>query len=118
MIELSLAFLANLKYFFIFMASGTAVFFIVDAIANGAAIDSNPQIEDAKKREFKKRLPKTIAIMIVFSLLACVPDINDLWRIRISLIKYELASPDNVKKATEEIEHLAKKLEEKYLGNR
>jgi len=59
--------------------------------------------------------PIFVASIIALSLLV-VPDIGDMWRARISLIKWQLASPENVQKATETIERIGKKLECKYLG--
>lgn len=53
---------------------------------------------------------------MVFSLLTCIPDVDDLVKVRIALIKYQLASPGNVKEATDTIERIGKKLECKYLG--
>lgn len=55
-------------------------------------------------------------IVLLFGVLASVPSINDLWRVRIGLIKYNLASPENVKQTIETIERIGKKLECKYLG--
>lgn len=48
--------------------------------------------------------------------LSCVPTIDDVWKVRIGLIKFGLASPDNVKSGVETIERVGKKLECKYLG--
>ena len=60
-----------------------------------------------------KGLMVTLGLALFFSL---VPSTDQLFRIRLNLIKFELASPDNVKKGTEEIANIAKKLECKYLG--
>jgi hypothetical protein len=64
------------------------------------------------KRLFKKAAIAT-AILATF---ATIPDVNDLWRARIALVKLELASPENVQKGTEAIERIARRLECKYLG--
>lgn len=45
-----------------------------------------------------------------------IPTVDDLWKVRISLIKLELASPQNIEKGSEEIARIAKKLECKYIG--
>jgi len=47
---------------------------------------------------------------------ACIPTISDLWTVRISLIKYQLAAPQNVSKGIAKIEEIGRKLECKYLG--
>lgn len=49
-------------------------------------------------------------------LLCCMPRVDDLWKIRISLIKLELSSPENLNKASVDIERIGHKLECKYLG--
>ena len=59
--------------------------------------------------------PIFVASIVAFSLLV-IPDIGDLWRARIALIKWNLASPANVQKTVETIERIGKKLECKYLG--
>lgn len=59
---------------------------------------------------------KTLIASIVGSLFACIPDVNDLWKVRISLIKYELSSKENIQQAAETIERIGTKLECKYLG--
>jgi hypothetical protein len=55
------------------------------------------------------------AFIFIF-LLALIPSVDDLWKVRIGLIKLELASPENIQKSTDEITRIAKKLECKYLG--
>lgn len=51
-----------------------------------------------------------------FFVLSMIPTTDQMFHIRLNLIKFELASPDNVRKGTEEIANIAKKLECKYLG--
>ncbi len=53
---------------------------------------------------------------IIFGLLACVPTMDDLWKVRIGIVKYRLASTENLTKASETIERIGLKLECKYLG--
>lgn len=59
---------------------------------------------------------KLLTPCILLSVLACIPDMHDILKIRIALIKYHLASPENVKQTTDTIERIGKKLECKYLG--
>jgi hypothetical protein len=59
---------------------------------------------------------RTFGVGVVCAVLACMPSIDDLWKTRIALIKFHLASPENVEKATDEIARIGKKLECKYLG--
>jgi len=64
-----------------------------------------------------KRFFKCAAIATaLFAVLTAIPDVDDLWRARIALLKLELASPENAQKGIEEIARIARKLECKYLG--
>lgn len=54
--------------------------------------------------------------LLIPAFFAALPSIDDIWRVRISLVKLQLASPNNIEKGTEAIERIAKKLECKYLG--
>ena len=58
----------------------------------------------------------TSIAMFICAPFALIPDTDDLWKIRIGIIKLQLASPKNLEKGTEEISRIAKKLECKYLG--
>ncbi len=72
-------------------------------------------------KEFAKKLLKQIKtiyipVWVFLLLFSFIPSVEDLWKVRISLLKYQLASPENIEKGAEEIGRLAKKLECKYLG--
>jgi hypothetical protein len=58
----------------------------------------------------------TGAGFLIFGLLAAVPTVNDLWRVRLSLIAFEAASPENVVKAGAHLETIVEGLECKYLN--
>lgn len=74
-------------------------------------------IDDPVVREHliknRKKLILFFVVCLCFSLL---PSTEDIWKVRIGLIKFQLASPENIKKGTDEIAVIAKKLECKYLG--
>lgn len=55
-------------------------------------------------------------IATFFFILSATPKAEDLFRVRLALLKWELASPENVNKGVEEIQRIAKKLECKYIG--
>lgn len=59
---------------------------------------------------------KLSPVALIFLLIAVTPTVNDIWRIRIGLIKLELSSPENINKASDEIQRIGEKLECKYLG--
>jgi hypothetical protein len=106
MIELILALFVNLQC----LAGITAFVWVV---YRGITLMqfSTSAVEIAKvagKREFK--------YWIALGLIASIPGVGDLWRVRIGLLKYQMASPENVQKGVEEIGRIAEKLECKYLG--
>lgn len=70
--------------------------------------------DDAAK--FKKILSKIIPFFILSLFIAIIPRTDDLWRVRINLIKLSLASPENLTKAASELEKISKGLECKYLN--
>jgi hypothetical protein len=65
-----------------------------------------------------RRTAKIIALSLILPslLITILPTIDDLWKVRISLIKFEMASPENIKGGVETIERIGHKLECKYLG--
>jgi len=77
-------------------------------------------LTEDKKIQLKGRarfaLMKLLPLTFVVSLVICIPSIEDLWKVRIGLIKLELASPENIEKGADEIARIAKRLECKYLG--
>lgn len=89
-------------------------------------IEDKPKPEDFDSNNLRKlrvylnkaRLIKnySITLFILTLFIAIAPSPFDLWKIRISLIKLELSSPENVKSSVEEISRIGKKLECKYLG--
>lgn len=72
----------------------------------------NDEYVKHRRRVFLLQSP----IAVFLGLVLLVPDADDVVKMRITLIKYHLASPENVGKATETIERIGKKLECKYLG--
>jgi hypothetical protein len=73
--------------------------------------------KDAANAAACKRFFKRAAIVASIScMVSAFPDVDDIWRARITLVKMELSSPENVQKGAEEIERIAQHLECKYLG--
>lgn len=111
------AMLGNLKIAFTLAAVlGSALYLILLGIA---AMNDDVY----SRREETRGLPKLLKFKWKFAtflistvLIASIPDANDLWRVRVSMIKLELASPDNLSKGVETIERIGQKLECKYLG--
>lgn len=80
--------------------------------------DTGGHNDDEKKETSKwwKNYFKIIPFFLFLCLLSGLPSVEDLWKVRIGLIKLELASPENLSKSSEVIERIGKKLECKYLG--
>lgn len=71
--------------------------------------------EESIKKYFKY-YKIVIPVILISSLFVSLPNVETLWKVRIGLIKYTLASSDNLEKGVEAIERIGKKLECKYLG--
>lgn len=73
--------------------------------------------EESKARLEKAKglWPKLVLAATIIGLFQIVPSLSDIWKVRIGLIKYKLASPENIVKATDEITRIGHELECKYL---
>lgn len=70
--------------------------------------ESLPKVK-AWFRRFLWALPVTV-------LLCSVPSLDDVWRLRVNLLKLEVASPENVAKLGGHVEEVVTALECKHLG--
>ena len=73
----------------------------------------------ADKDEWMKaapRLKQVAVVSLAFMALSTVPTLDSLWKVRVGLLKLELASPDNVKAVGGHVEEIVKALECKHLG--
>jgi hypothetical protein len=106
-IDILLAFLMNIKTLAIFVAvlGGFVMFCFLMTCTEE---EFKPYLNKIKWRYFP--------IWVLFVLISLTPSIKEIWEVRIALIKYQLASPENIAKSTEEISRIAKKLECEYLG--
>lgn len=118
--ELILAALENLKIFFIaacFASSLASILYAIRIFAElSVDLKYGGEKEADKYASAKKTFFRITWLPVIFGALICIPTINDLWKVRIALIKYHLAAPDNFKQTTDTIERIGKKLECKYLG--
>lgn len=72
---------------------------------------------EEKQRQNCKNVSNLLLIIGCISLpFVVIPTMNDLWRVRIGLIKLELSSEENIQKAGDEIQRIGQRLECKYLG--
>ena len=59
---------------------------------------------------------RALLLLIISLPLGSLPSITDLWKVRVGLIKFQLALPENIKAGSETIERIAHKLECQYVG--
>jgi hypothetical protein len=64
----------------------------------------------------KKGLKITLPIFVITLSLGLIPTVDQMFKIRIGLLKLELTNKENVQVGVDEIGKIAKKLECKYLG--
>jgi hypothetical protein len=114
MFEFTLAMMSNLKCLVILSAAvgGCAVFILTLLFV----ADFDCSREPFGVRANRVHLGRVLIVTVVCAIIGCIPDMNDMWKVRIGLIKYEMASPKNVNAAAEEIVRLGHKLECKYIG--
>lgn len=112
-IEILLGLLQNLSFFFTFLLISWAILIAIATLNIPLSFNEEERNNSIK---FRSILFKKWPILIPLLLIALMPSVDSLWKIRISLIKLELASPENVRKGTEKITDIAHKLECKYLG--
>src|ERR1700747_2961935 len=119
-LEFILAMASNVSTFFwiIGIAFGI-VSIILFLIACGMSMDASEK-DNAKDKKDAENMWKIWKTAFIFTLICvpigCLPQVGDLWKVRLSLIKFELASPENIKAGAETIERVAHKIECSYLG--
>lgn len=118
-IEFLLALFGNLKCLSSLLAClfgcGVFVYFVIGLITfieDYSRDKSEPFFDKTKK----KVLLYCVLIELPLLGLFVTPSIEELWKVRISLIKLQLASPENISKGVDEITRIGKRLEERYLG--
>ena len=99
----------------------TVFFFIlgvVAVVASGFGIAMANE-ENSSEREAalgRSLMAKFIPAAIVCIVLATIPGPESMWKVRVGLMKLELASPENVKAVGGHVEEIVKALECKHLG--
>lgn len=84
-------------------------------------VSAHQELEDKNESKYIKWMIKAsfyfFIFWIFFQLIIYIPSPEDLWKVRLNLIKYRLASPQNVNQGVKQIQDIADKLEKKYLGD-
>lgn len=116
MLEFVLAMAANVSCFFwaIGVTFGVATVFIFLFASSCSMSDKRSEKESAP--DAWKLCKTSFIFTLILGTVGSLPQVNDLWKVRIGLVKFELASPENIKAGTETIERVAHKLECSYLG--
>lgn len=121
MIEFLLGTAYNARALFNFLAflSGAGLFISTFGVfvSHSYENDGETRSFDPATRKFWRHSWLLCITILGFTIVpACVPNVEDLWKIRIGMIKLQLASPQNVEKGAAEIIRIGKKLECRYLG--
>lgn len=111
-LEIGLAFVSNLRILFVLFGLISTVVICITLIAH---LDEDEK--SVKKHMYLKQCLFFIVLTMILFSLSCIPNVNELWKVRIGLIKLEMASPENVKSGVEVIERVGRELECKYLSN-
>lgn len=112
-LEIALAMVENLKQAACVALCIYAVgWFILALFKIDEYSDSQTQ-RNIKRITMLKKFAPYAFVLFVFTLL---PDVNDIWKVRVGLIKLELTDKTNIQAGVEAIERIGKKLECKYIG--
>lgn len=115
MLEIGLVILSKMSAVAgMFAIIGTAAYLLSAMLA--AAERAADNAHDTGCQDFFKRVKRYWVFLAILGIIGAIPSVDEVYKIRISLIKYELSSPENVVKATATIERIGEKLECKYLG--
>lgn len=108
---------AVMGVFSVLLGIATIVMIIASVVASAeAARYSDSERSKAQAALLGKITKRVTTIFVLTLVLAMIPDVDEIWKVRISLIKFQLASPQNLEKGTEAIERIGKVLECKYIG--
>jgi hypothetical protein len=120
-LEILLAIAQNISSFFWFIATASGVVLVVLSVA--LAVCSEGSGDHSKTPEANKDIAtvgkiwwRVFILLIISITIGSLPKVDDLWKIRVSMIKLYLASPENIKAGSETIERIAKRLECQYIG--
>jgi hypothetical protein len=64
----------------------------------------------------KRLLTAAVISGVLGSVIGSLPDVADLWKVRVELVKFELASPENIKAGVAAIERIGSHFECELLG--
>jgi hypothetical protein len=111
-LEFLLAWATELHGVVVVFALAAVAALVISIVGRFIVIDVDGSMRDI----FIPPVWKLLWVAITLSLLTTIPTVDSLWRVRVGLLKLELASPENVKALGGHIEEVVKKLECKHLG--
>lgn len=122
MIEFFWAYFLNfvnvIEYIFVIFGILFGVIYFVLVLVTETSYTVGEEEKNKKKiYSFLIFIKKLLFYIAPISLFLAFPSPEDLWKVRINLVKYELASPKNVNQGAQKIQEIADKLEKKYLGD-
>ena len=114
-LEIGIAILMNLSE----LAGIIVIMGIIGSIFSGGSFLMHKDLGEERSAAGALQFLKVAALVTLLTLpVALFPSIDDVWKVRVGLLKLELASPENIKSGAEEISRIAKKLECKYFGGK
>jgi hypothetical protein len=117
-IEFFLAYWGNIRIFAILVSGLLAVMSAWMLV--GRSLENDAKFKEGRFQDIQKMISKPIpgmfVLILISALLAALPSAKDLWEVRIAMLKWNLASPENIQKGVDHIDLIAKTLECRYTG--
>ncbi len=114
--EIIIALIENAKLAFITVSGiGLCVSLLILCVTADEWLLTEAQLIK-RKTVYNYLIKASLVMLAILTVSITVPSIDDIWKIRIALVKLELSSSENLQKGVETIERVGKKLECKYLG--
>jgi hypothetical protein len=115
MLEFLVAWANNFRVVFIILMVGAA-FGIVGTAIWAMNQDDTTYSDKADRLTSKQWFRRMVLLFALFGVFGSIPGPDDLWHIRLSFLKLELASPENVKAVGGHVDAIVKMLECKHLN--
>jgi hypothetical protein len=117
--EILLACIENMHTAFVALFVISCVIFTGCFVCACAIADDSSTCDTDKEEGYKvcRKISKyNIPLFLIMLFAMCLPNVDDLWKVRIGLLKLELVNKTNIEAGAAVIERIGKKLECKYIG--